>query len=236
MAGLLAEAGIDAVVHPLLKAEPTEAPLPEDCFDHVIFVSEHAVMLGRKVVSMLADRPQWYAIGPATEAAFAGICADLTATQGVHFSASRLFVPEQAKSEGLLQAPALQASVLQDQKVLLVAGEDGRELIASTLGERGAEVSTWLVYRRVATDDSLEQIVQQAASVDLCVASSGFGLELLTRVWFDAGGGAEMPVCVPSPRIAAMARRLGWTSPVLCSGASAEATLRGLADAKLLDR
>ena len=126
--------------------------------------------------------------------------------------------------------------MLQDQKVLLVAGEDGRELIASTLGERGAEVSTWLVYRRVATDDSLEQIVQQAASVDLCVASSGFGLELLTRVWFDAGGGAEMPVCVPSPRIAAMARRLGWTSPVLCSGASAEATLRGLADAKLLDR
>ena len=235
MAQVLGAAGVSCTVHPLLKAEPTGAPLPGECFDHVIFVSEHAVMLGRKVVSMLADRPQWYAIGPATEAAFAGICADLNATREAQISPPQVFVPEQARSEGLLQARALQASALQGQKVLLVAGEDGRELIASTLVERGADVSTWLVYRRVATDNSLAQIVQQAPSPDLCVASSGFGLELLTRLWFDAGGGAEVPVCVPSPRIAAMAKQLGWTLPVLCSGASAEATLRGLADANLLD-
>ena len=235
LADHLTPLGYDCRVAPLIDIQATHAAPPTGQFEHVIFLSEHAVSWAFEQGVSVAERAQWYAIGPATEAAFAGICADLNATREAQISPPQVFVPEQARSEGLLQAPALQASALQGQKVLLVAGEDGRELIASTLVERGADVSTWLVYRRVATDNSLAQIVQQAPSPDLCVASSGFGLELLTRLWFDAGGGAEVPVCVPSPRIAAMAKQLGWTFPVLCSGASAEATLRGLADANLLD-
>ena len=235
LANHLAPLGYDCRLAPLIDIHPTHEAPPTGRFEHVIFLSEHAVSCAFEQGASVAERAQWYAIGPATEAAFAGICADLNATREAQISPPQVFVPEQARSEGLLQAPALQASALQGQKVLLVAGEDGRELIASTLVERGADVSTWLVYRRVATDNSLAQIVQQAPSPDLCVASSGFGLELLTRLWFDAGGGAEVPVCVPSPRIAAMAKQLGWTFPVLCSGASAEATLRGLADANLLD-
>lgn len=231
MAASLAVAGVEPIVQPLLRAEPTEAPLPEDCFHHVIFVSEHAVAHAVGVVKALADGAQWYAIGPATAQAL----TKLFKTQ-VGQSSANLCVPALARSEGLLEEPSLQAQALGGarNKVLLVAGEAGRELIADTLKNRGAVVTTWLVYRRKKVETGV-LTAAGLAGVDVCIASSGSGLELLTDGWFAAGGSAAVPVCVPSPRIADMAVKLGWQTPVLCDGASAEATLQGLVDAGLLD-
>jgi len=230
MAQELAGAGVDSFVCPLFAPQPTHHPRPGDCFDKVIFVSEHAVSHAvahpGELADALAEGARWYAIGPATAAALRS-----------HFS-SDLRVPELARSEGLLEEPGLQPEALQSgQRVLLIAGEDGRPLIADTLRERGGLVHSWLVYRRVpvSIDKIIETLRDTGSKLDLCVASSGAGLELLAKAWFASGGGAEVPVCVPSPRILELAKALGWHAPVLCDGASAQATLRGLVEAGLLD-
>ena len=243
MAAALADAGVESLVQPLLGARTTGQALPDECFDKVIFVSEHAVQLGKEAVEKLAIGVQWYAIGPATGAALAKLVG---ASSGRAQESVR--VPKLARSEGLLREPQLQS--VDGANILLVAGEDGRELIADTLSARGARVTNWLVYRRVALQPAgrpgAGADARKAWPVDACVASSGMGLELLTRWWFGdssgleqgddgSGAGAQVPVCVPSPRIAKMAKELGWRVPVLCSGASAQATLEGLRDAGLLN-
>lgn len=213
---------------------------PEDCFDHVIFVSEHAVQHGVAAVQKLAAGARWYAIGPATEAALTAVIRQYRAGD---FAAEsiKVRVPQPARSEGLLAEQHLQ--MLNHQRVLLVAGEDGRELIADTLRNRGALVTNWLTYRREALPAttlahalSENEDERQMQTVDACVASSGQGLELLTRQWLNAGGGADLPVCVPSPRVATLALELGWQTPVLCDGASAQATIAGLEEAGLLSQ
>lgn len=247
MAQELAEAGLSSFVCPLINAVATNQPFPEttgaatgNCFNHVIFVSEHAVQHGLAAVRQIGSGAQWYAIGPATGMALRAAMRRHRASQ-----AEQVNIPEPARSEGLLADQRLQ--LVKGRQVLLVAGEDGRELLADALHERGAVVTSWLPYRRAALPvNTLAQAFaaggtgataqQQLAAIDGCVASSGQGLELLTHQWLQAGGSVDLPVCVPSPRVAAMARALGWQQPVLCSGASAQATVAGLRDLGLLAR
>ena len=228
MAERLEAAGLICDVCPLLAAVPTRRPLPADCFEHVIFVSEHAVQMGQEALTALAPGAQWYAVGPAT-----GRALTIMMEKASHPEAGRVRIPELAQSEGLLREPGLKE--IERHRILLVAGEGGRELIATTLTDRGAQVTTWLVYQRQALDSSLASNAR-IDEIDVCIASSGKGLELLSAQWL-AGkpkARAEVPVCVPSPRIAKMAVELGWQEPIICSGASAQATLDGLADAGLL--
>lgn len=246
MAQALAETGLSSFVCPLINAVPTGQPLPEpadlpqgNCFNHVIFVSEHAVEHGLAAVRQIGSGAQWYAIGPAT-----GMALQAAMLRHRPARPETVNIPELARSEGLLADQRLQ--LLDGHQVLLVAGEDGRELLADTLGERGAAVASWLPYRRAALPaDTLARTLiangggskaSQLAAIEGCVASSGQGLELLTHQWLQAGGSVDLPVCVPSPRVAAMARALGWLQPVLCSGASAQATVAGLRNAGLLAR
>ncbi len=248
MAEVLRAAGLDCLVCPLIAVSPTDQPLPGDCFQHVIFVSEHAVQRGRAAVERIAAGAQWYAVGPATGAALAKLMAELSRSE-----AANVQMPADPRSEGLLREPGLQT--VEGACVLLVAGEGGRELIAETLRARGARVTSWLVYRRIELDlrrastdlngvwknESGDEPADEPA-IDVCVASSGAGLELLTRSWFGHNNGSgwgigrQVPVCVPSPRIAQMATAMGWQAPVLCNGASAEATLEGLVNAGLMPR
>ncbi len=236
MAEELARAGLQAVVVPLVAAEPTQQDFPADRYRHVIFVSEHAVSHAQAVfqasnrpLASIAPAAQWYAIGPATEAT---LLAALAAS-AAEASAPVVVVPEPARSEGLLEHSDLQA--IAGHKVLIVAGVAGRALLPDTLRLRGASVESWLVYRRTELAPPAASL-DTAAGVDVVVASSGQGLELLTRLWFEGDRKREspaerqVPVCVPSPRVYNLALKLGWQKPVNCPGASAKAVLAGLAE------
>jgi uroporphyrinogen-III synthase len=69
-------------------------------------------------------------------------------------------VPAREDSEGLLALPQLQ--VVAQRRIVLVKGPGGRELIADTLRERGAEVIEFNCYRR--------QYIPVAAAID-CLAN-----------------------------------------------------------------
>ena len=233
MAAELAAEGIEPLVAPLLAAEPTGARFPAGDYDHVIFVSEHAVgfanlafQSGRGLLAEIAPEARWYAIGPATDSALAKVFAANDPNPGVRQPVPSVIVPEPARSEGLLLNQHLQH--IAGDEVLIVAGVAGRALLADTLLARGALVNTWLTYRRVEQFPAAGTW-PDCGAVDVLIASSGQGVELLTRQWLVAGGGVDVPLCVPSPRVFELALKLGWLNPVNCPGASAQATIAGLA-------
>ena len=192
LANHLEALGFRCRLAPLINIEPTHSPPPLHPFEHVIFLSEHAVTCAGQEPLTAAAQAQWYAIGPTTAAALAAIAPRLVIT------------PSVASSEGLLALPGL--AVVQGQAVLVVAGEEGRDTLVPELRRRGASVERWCVYRRALI---LSQTVQPQAQ-DVCIASSAMVLEPLTDKWVGAGGELSTPVCVPSQRVAGAAKKLGW--------------------------
>jgi uroporphyrinogen-III synthase len=186
---------------------------PEAHFDHVIFLSEHAVTHAGLRGAGLFGRSQWYAIGGSTAAALDRVRFDPQRDQQIIVPGSAA----DANSEGLLKLPELQR--LAGQRVLLVAGEGGRDLLLQQLGLRGAEVMQWQVYRRVP----IATVEIDASKIDVCVASSGAGLKQLTALWLTAGGGLNTHLCTPSQRVASVAVELGWQRVMVGAGAGVEA-------------
>ncbi len=152
-------AGGEVLVLPLLAIAPPLNPVHGDGLqaqlahaDAVIFISPNAVRMALAVL----PAPDWppalrlVAIGQGTAHALheAGF--------------SRVLVPrEGADSEAVLALPELQHLV--GQRILLVRGEGGRELLATALSERGAIVQHAVMYRRVALPPDMTALHQRGA-------------------------------------------------------------------------
>ncbi len=103
--------------------------------DLLVFVSANAVQYAYPLLpDELPVDIGIAAIGQATAGALDGVGLPPT------------LVPDRMDSEGLLALPQL--SDLQGQSVVVLRGNGGRELIATTLAERGATISQIEVYRR----------------------------------------------------------------------------------------
>lgn len=120
--------------------------------------------------------------------------------------------PERMDSEGLLALPTLQR--MTGQRVIVLRGNGGRELIAETLRDRGAEVRQIEVYRRRRPQRStaarnLTRSWDQL--VDVVIATSNAILDNLFELIGDAGAERlrRTPLIVVSQRMAehASARR-----------------------------
>ena len=107
---------------------------PLDRYNWIVFVSANAVRFGSYLLDGRRDL-RLVAIGPATAAALnhAGFRVALVPADGFD-------------SEALLASPEL--SHVQGQRVLIVRGDGGRELLAEELRARGAEVTYAEVYQR----------------------------------------------------------------------------------------
>jgi uroporphyrinogen-III synthase len=162
----------------------------------------------------------WFSVGAAT--------AQILLDHGLDAS----FPATGDDSEALLQLPRLREVVSQPgAQVLILRGEGGRELLAERLRELGASVEYLELYRRdlpaYAPDELPRRI--EAERLNGLVVSSGQGFEHLRQMAGNTWPAiASLPLFVPSPRVAELARAAGAQTVVDCRGASAAALLTAL--------
>lgn len=129
-------------------------------------------------------------------------------------------------SESLLALPSLQ--VLDQQRVLIAAGEGGRRLLADTLDQRGARVTRMALYRRILHPPTPTMHERLASGhYAALVVTSG---ELLTYLAdYCSNAATRQPLIVSSRRLAELAESLGFRTPVVAPGATPEALVHTLA-------
>jgi uroporphyrinogen-III synthase len=212
-ASALREHGHQTLVAPVTKISALSDPPPRGSFTDIIFLSEHAVRFG---VSRLLDA----GFDLASVAVFAiGLS---TAARLSEFGVSSE-TPAVPSSEGLLAMPEFADA--SGRRVLIVAGDGGRDVLAAGLQADGARTCKFSVYRRQAVNG----LEVELHGVQAIAVGSGDGFEFMSRLWFAAGGHGDIPVFVPSRRVAGMGEELGFSRVYPCAGADADALLAGLA-------
>lgn len=230
LAATLAESGIFSSSLPLLDiqalpvTDSQRATLLElDRYCAVIVVSKPAAHLGLNLLRQFWPQPpsqSWFAVGAAT--------GQILADAGL-----RVFYPQLGDdSEALLALAQLREAIRRpDPRVLIVRGEGGRELLSERLRDQGASVDYLELYRRCLpnyAEDALQQRIQ-VERLNGLVVSSGQGFSHLRQLAGPAWSHlAKIPLFVPSPRVADMARAAGAEKVVDCRGASAAALLTAL--------
>lgn len=230
LAATLAETGVYGNCLPLLEIEPLSVTEMQralmrtlDRYCAVIVVSKPAAKLALELMADCWAQPPavaWFTVGAAT--------AGVLAARGlsVHF-------PEGGDdSEALLRLPQLKTALAcTGPRVLIMRGEEGRELLGEQLTALGAHVDYLPLYRRrlpIYPAGTLMQRVQ-AERLNGLVVSSGQGFDhlrtLAAQNWPDL---ARLPLFVPSPRVAERAREAGAQTVIDCRGASATALLAAL--------
>ncbi|GEN28576.1 uroporphyrinogen-III synthase [Halovibrio variabilis] len=141
----------------------------------------------------------------------------------------RVHVPSSNAGEDTSEALLALASLQQvdHQRILLVAGEGGRPLLAQTLAERGANITRVAVYRRTF------QPLAPALQTRLCsgnyralIVTSSELLEHLAKWCHQAA--LNQPLIVSSRRLATLAGRLGFCDLKVASGATPAALIAAL--------
>ena len=238
-AEVLRAAGYEVFKAPVLCVEPLPARLPERNFDRYIVLSEQGVRHAPEGL-WSADR-RVIAIGQRTAAALEafGVAAEVPAT---------------ATAEGLLDGP-LAVSATAGLEVLIVRGRGGRDLLPRALRDRGISVTELVVYERITAVSDRERFLNSAAAklaaepgkIGAIVASSGEGMAAATALlrdprmedqpgkqserqpeWQWAPALNNVPLLVPSARVAAQAFELGWKQVLECAGAGDDAVLAAL--------
>ena len=228
LAGLIAAQGGVPVVFPLLEIGAPDDPLPLqwaikrlDQYAFAVFISPNAVEFS--VPAILASRTwpvglQAVAIGQSSVVLLAGY--------GI---APTIAPVERFDSEALLEMPELQTERVSGRRVVIFRGNGGRELLADTLRERGAEVDYVTCYHRSAPVDGAAMLsgLWSGNQLDALTISSSEGLRNLLALLdpADCERLRMTPVFVPHQRIADLAKELGLQ----------RITLTGPADAGIIE-
>ena len=146
------------------------AEMPEP--DIVIFVSGNAVAYGLAAVK--GKNAKIAVVGPVTHAAIEAM--------GVNVD---IFPQDGFDSEHLLQHGALRA--VDGKSIIIVRGQSGRELLANTLAERGANVRYLNVYNRIPHEPTLAdlenlEIALNQERISFVIVMSVETLECLVRI------------------------------------------------------
>jgi uroporphyrinogen-III synthase len=200
-------AGGAVISFPLLDIKGLEdlsafhaAVTPLSLFDWAVFISTNAVQHGMPLLQQAGISPslKFAAIGPTTAASLQsyGVAEVLTPS-------------ERFDSEALLALPELQ--YMQGQRVLIVRGVGGRELLADTLKQRGADVVFGECYRRVNPQSSAQRLQQAYDQGQLhgIVVTSTEALRFLLTLGGNADWLKATPLFVNHARIAEQARASG---------------------------
>jgi len=219
LAKRLEEAGAVPVLLPTIEIAPPSdmQPLREaraqlGAYDFVMFVSANAVE------QALATSTPW----PQNVTALAPGKGTAAALQQAGVPAECILMPvARFDSEGLLALPALQH--MQGKRVLILRGEQGRELLGETLAARGAEVTRVTCYRRMCPAGETEFLwpLLRQNRLQAITLTTGEALDNLETMAGEALSQAlkMLPVFVTHPRIAAHAQARGWNAIDVSGGA-----------------
>lgn len=218
LAKLLEEAGATALLAPMITIADTslaaelEAVLSKlDSYDIAVFISPTAL---DKVAAKIASWPEHL------PAAVIGT--------GSRERAERLGIkhiispPLRFDSEGLLAEQALQE--ISGKRIVLFRGNGGREILADTLAERGANVDVVESYRRLPPSMEREQLeILLAGPCDGVIVTSS---ECVHNLFALAGDALSARLCsmlffASHPRIADAARQHGVSRVLLTAAGDA---------------
>jgi len=216
---LIEAEGGSAIRLPALDIRPTpDRPAiraaigPVDRFNLVIYVSANAVRFGGDLLGQRRDL-KVAAIGKATALALnvAGHRVSVIPKGG-------------SDSEALLATPELRH--MSGQRVLIVRGRGGRELLGETLASRGAEVVYAEVYERQPAHPSAGTLAEieelwRHGGIDVYTATSSELLEALVGIVSPRCRGLmdSTALLTGAARVAENATRLGLGSPVILAAA-----------------
>lgn len=210
LAALINAAGGRPIIFPALEIlDPADSqPLLDaierlESYDLAIFISPNAVT---RVMERMAGRRAWPA-GLRVAAIGKGGVRELE-RHGIR----QVIAPQRSfDSERLLEMPQLQA--VSGQRVLILRGDGGRELLGDTLAARGAQVDYVACYRRARPRTDPAPLLQAWGrdGIHAVIATSSEGLRNLFVMLGKPGVALlqHTPLLVPHPRIAAVARELG---------------------------
>jgi uroporphyrinogen-III synthase len=182
-----------------------------ESFDLVVFTSANAVRYGSELLAQRRDL-ELAAIGPATARALnqSGFRVAVQPAGGVD-------------SEALLASARLEH--IRGQRILLIKGSDGRQLLEQELMRRGAHVVGADVYTRTPATPGAAELAAVLSEIDarrlhvITATSEEIGsrlLDMLPRAELH-----KLRWLVPGARVAAALRRRGLLAP-LVTAASAE--------------
>lgn len=220
LAQRLAAEGYRTIERPLLEIAPLEPGNNErklmmelDRFDDIIFVSGNAVDHGVPLLEQYWPQwpiaLHWAAVGPATAAR---LPPEITVT-----------FPQAGASEALLQMERFRE--VSGRNVMIVRGRAGRELLADTLRERGAQVQYLEVYERKPVDHQSQDL---PGETNVAVITSGEALErfadLVDARTFNGG------LIVPSARVRTMAIERGFAKVDTVDNLNDESIVRAISN------
>lgn len=222
---LIAETGFKPVEFAMIEIVPL-AELPQaqkqlvldlDHFQHIIVVSSNAARYGMDWIHhywpQIPAGIDWYAVGASTAA---------------HLESHGLSVHQpdtEMNSEGLLVLPGLQS--VQDQRILILKGQGGREQLRSVLTARGARVDELASYCRTLPPGRARKLLDALRQNHFAALlfSSGEGLDNMLSLLPEEEhtGILEIPVIVPGKRVAELASERGFRTVFTAANATDEA-------------
>jgi len=224
LAAAIAAQGGQPLIFPLLKIAPAADPQPLAAavarladYSLAVFISPNAVDYA--LPAILARGPWPAGLLPA--AVGQGTARALVA----HGVTGCIAPSERFDSEALLALPELAGERVAGRRVAIFRGDGGRELLADTLRERGAEVDCIACYRRSGPPGGGAPLLAawRAGRLAALTVSSSEGLRHLVDL-LDTEGRAwlqKTPVFVPHARIAENARASGLRKIILTDAADA---------------
>lgn len=211
LAAQLREQGVETLQFPLMAIEPLSVDVQhlqsaKNSVTALIFTSSNAVKYGLEAVRGIAsdDTCSVIAVGSRT-------------LEALHAESIDAIAPEREDSEGILGLPIFQTAMI--DRVVVIKGEGGRDLLQRALVDRGVGVVDLNCYRRYwpAVDlDKLDQFLEDGAP--FFHVASGEAVVRLTDL-VSAVVQRQASLVVPSERVAQQARALGWYTVEEAEGA-----------------
>ncbi len=196
--------------HSLVSMQQTLEKLTT--FDMLIFISPNTVTEFVKYLNTTESLPCVLAVGKGTALSLQQQQVNVTD------------YPKTANSLSLLALPKLQQ--VAGKKIAIFAGEDGKTLLADTLQERGADVSTVYTHRRAIPKYQLP-FAWQSERIDVSVCTSVTGLHYFHAIIksYKLNELFSKGLVVISEPMQIIARRLGFKSAIIIANDASDSAI-----------